>query len=261
MINLEEKAGIEVALDDNNKLSFGPEVDVENISIRKNSDLLPVLMNKNLELSDEPAYTMYRNVKRVSDSEKIANSGLRFDLTVMPPQKFGDEFVKTVGHSHPVKPGTSTGYPEIYSVISGTATFIFQKMEDGLATDIIISQVSEGGTIVIPPGYGHVTVNESDKTLVMANWLSDNFQANYSEFEKLGGAAYYIVEKFGNIEQEKNPSYGDLPARKELKPNPMIINKTLGESAYSYVNSLSSLDFLNNPEKYTDELIVENLFE
>lgn len=260
MVNLEDKIGFPVILDDSNKLSFSSLVDVEKITERKFSDLAKVAKDQNLSLADDPAYTMYRNVKMISDADIISDANLRFDLTVIPATKLGEEYIKTSGHYHPLKPGTQLSYPELYFVISGEATYLLQKNDNGTITDVIVCEVTAPGAIIIPPGYGHVTINKSKETLVMANWISNAFLSNYEEFERLGGAAYFFIEKFGQPKEEKNKNYGDIPAIKNKIINSKMINQYLELPVYNLKDDLSRLDFLNNPEKHVNELAVDQLF-
>ncbi|MFA7244415.1 MAG: glucose-6-phosphate isomerase family protein [Patescibacteria group bacterium] len=261
MTNLTDKIGFSALLEENGRLSFGAAVDVEKVSERKFSDLRPVAANQDVPLSDNSSYLMYRGVKKMADAEKISNSNLRFDLTVVPPAKIGDEYIKTIGHYHPNKQGTNFQYPELYYVASGVATCLVQNLENGIVTDVIICQVEEGNSIVIPPGYGHATINAGNRTLVMANWVCNGFDSDYSEFENKQGAAYYILDKFGEKKIVKNPRYGELLPVKNLKSAPKIIGPYLDNPAYDYVTDLSRVDFLRNPEKYLSDLSVANLFE
>ena len=103
MINLEDKIGLPVLLGDDNRLTFGDVAMYDPIAIRKFSDLAPVIVDENIELSNDPAYLMYRNVYKISDRGNITQLRLRFDLTVIPPAVIGNEFVKTFGHNHPKK--------------------------------------------------------------------------------------------------------------------------------------------------------------
>ena len=49
-----------------------------------------------------------------------------------------------------------------------------------------------GDIVVIPPGYGHISINPSpDETLAMANIVSTAFESEYGEYETLPRAAYY----------------------------------------------------------------------
>jgi glucose-6-phosphate isomerase len=67
---------------------------------------------------------------------------------------------------------------------------------------------------VIKPGYGHVTINPSKKTLKMANWMADDCKSSYASFEKFGGACYYYTKE-GWI---KNKNYKKVPKLRFEKP-------------------------------------------
>jgi hypothetical protein len=67
----------------------------------------------------------------------------------------------------------------------------------------------KGDIIVIPLGYGYVTINPTaDQTLAMANLVLTAFSSNYRWYETMHGAAYY--ELTGGVVQ-KNPAYPDVP--------------------------------------------------
>ena len=252
MKNLEDKIGLPVLLHDDNRLEFGEGVEHDKMSVRKFSDLAPVTADKSLELSNEPAYNMYRNVLKVLDSEKISQNHIRFDLTVLPPAKLGDEFVKTFGHDHPKKEGTQIAYPELYFAIVGQIRFIIQNSEKN---DVATVVVKEGEAIIIPPNYGHVMVNESENVAVMADWISGEFESDYSHFENKRGAAYYFKTDKNFV---KNKNYPDMNEIRELKS--ASDNILEGELPYNYIDEAEKLDFLNNPENYQRELNTENIF-
>lgn len=258
MINLEDKIGLSVIMGDNYRLEFGLDVELDQFSVRKFSDLGIVAKDKNLPLSDEPAYLMYRNVRQKGDSDKIKSNHLRFDLTVIPPAKIGDEYVKTSGHYHPKKPGTEVAYPELYYVILGQATYLNQKPGGVGVEDAIISRVNAGQAIVTPPNYGHVTINELDEPIVMANWVCDDFKSVYGDYEDKSGAAYYLMVN-GKI--EKNSRYENLPEIRELKSNPRVVEKLDGKPIYNYLEHIEDILFLKDPQNHVDELKVDNLFQ
>jgi len=149
----------------------------------------------NLEL-----YYMYRGLKK--------KNGLRYDITLIPPQMLGKEFIKTKGHEHLGKFG------EIYIVLEGEAIYLMQKREGDNIKDVYVVEAKKGDVVVIRPGYGHVTINPSRKTLKMANWVAENCQSSYRVFEKKQGACYYLT-KSGWL---KNENYRNLPKLKFKKP-------------------------------------------
>jgi len=99
-------------------------------------------------------------------------NGIRYDITVIPPANPGGEYVKTKGHYHPEN-AAGVVYPELYEVMGGRAHFLLQKKS---LDDIALIEAHKGDIVVIPPGYGHVTINPTlDQKLTMANLVSTRF--------------------------------------------------------------------------------------
>ncbi len=259
MINLEDQIGLNIQLKENSRLEFGEDVEFDQFSVRKLSDLSVVTADENLKLSDEPAYLMYRNVRKKGDLEKINAAHLRFDLTVIPSAKIGDEHIKTSGHYHPKKPGTSVSYPELYYVISGQATYLSQKSNGARIEDVILSRVKAGSAIITPPGYGHVTINELDQPIVMANWVCGDFKSEYGDYEEKRGACYYL--EANNDKLIKNTRYGEVPKEKVLKSDPKLQGEMAGVPVYNYIKNIEKLSFLSSPEEHVNDLKIESLFE
>lgn len=198
--------------------------------------------------ADKTLYFMYRNLsKSEEDSKWLSDNKLRYDITVIPPCILGREYVKTKGHYHPNAP-CGYGYPELYQVLSGEAHFLLQKTD---LSDICVLKSKEGDVVLIPPGYGHVTINPSDKTLVMANIVSDDFESEYEYYNEMHGAAYF---EFSGGEFVKNPNYGDLPDIRTKTPDEIpelgIYHK---KAIYNMIGDDGLLDFLNRPS------ILENI--
>lgn len=261
MLDLSDKIGFSVTLGQSNKLNFGEEVSFEKMSVRTLADLKPVVENQTLDLSDDPAYLMYRNVRKKGDEDKINNRGLRFDLTVIPPAMIRKEYIKTSGHYHPKKPGTAYSYPELYFVVSGQATYLLQKRSAGEAVDdVILIRASAGTPVVMPPDYGHVTINELDEPLVMANWVEATFESIYSPYEDLQGAAYYIENQFGKPKLVPNTKYINLPPVREMKSNPILFSEATNLPIYEYLN-FENLNSIVDMANFARQLNPERVFE
>jgi len=106
---------------------------------------------------------MFREVsKDEKDARKIKEKGLRYDITIIPPNKLGMEFVKTAGHYHPFLPGSKMTYPELYEVLEGEAHYLLQRREQERGTeritDVVVVKAKKGDKVIIPPNYGHVTI-------------------------------------------------------------------------------------------------------
>jgi glucose-6-phosphate isomerase len=179
----------------------------------------------------------------------MKNTSLRYDITVIPSGMLGPEYVKTAGHYHPPHPDCREeiiSYPEVYQVIRGTATYLLQK-ED--LTSFIAVTAKEGEVVLIPPNYGHVTVNASNEELVMSNWVSDAFQSDYEPIREKAGDAYYLTDG-GFI---KNKNYDQIPELIYGKPKSYPkADLYSGEDMYGLIDDLGQLDFLSNPLNYPD---------
>jgi len=195
----------------------------------------PVLYNSDVDAPRE-LYYMYRNVFLDSHKELFERFGIRYDITVLPPLFIGSEYNKTVGHFHPVVPGTDMTYTEIYEVLYGNAYYmLFNKDE------VRVVEAKAGDQVIVPPNFGHITINPSEKKpLIMANLVSSNFASEYKEVrERKGGPYYYIKEK----SWIKNPYY-----KKDIQLNIVRPNQLFNENIYSmFVRSPTSFNFLRDP--------------
>jgi glucose-6-phosphate isomerase len=162
-------------------------------------------LSPNLEL-----YYMYRMLKE--------DNGLRYDITIIPPKMLGSEFVKTKGHNH------AGFYGEVYMVLEGEGFYLFQKGDENEIEDVCVTKAKKGDVIIIPAGYGHVTINPSDtEELKMANWVKKEDKGNFSLFEKMQGACYYYTKQ-GWIKNENYKSVPELRFEEPSKSVPENLN-------------------------------------
>lgn len=162
----------------------------------------------NLEL-----YYMYRGIKPAkrylpSNIKGKELKELRYDITVIPPQMLGKEFVKTKGHYH------KKDYGELYIVLEGEAIYLMQKENKGVIEDVYYIKAKKGDHIPIPPFYGHITINSSSKELIMANWIHKKCKSDYKEVGEKGGGCYYYTVS-GWI---KNKNYKKIPKLRFKRP-------------------------------------------
>lgn len=194
-------------------------------------------------------YYMYRDLSASrQDHDKILEKSLRYDITVIPPSMLGDEYVKTAGHYHPPVPGYDLSYAELYQVLEGEAVYLLQKAEGDRISDVIVCEAKAGDLALVPPGYGHITINASDKKLKMANWVCRDFSSMYEPIKKLFGGAYYMVRDKGFI---RNPDYPEVPEIRFVKPvDYPEAGLFCGKDMYGMVSNLERLDFLVNPQDH-----------
>ncbi len=176
--------------------------------VRKADEIKLVLYEESNIDDEEVLYYMFREVaKNEKDAEIIRKYNLRHDITIIPPRIIGKEYVKTLGHVH------VPDAPEIYYVIEGKAHFLMQKVEGLKVLDVYLVEAEAGDSVVIPSGYGHVTINPEDKTLIMGNWICRDVKGDYSMFKKLRGACYYELTE-GLV---KNKNYEEVPEIRIIK--------------------------------------------
>ncbi len=214
--------------------------------VRTAEDLRSVLANPGCSCTG-PVYYMYRDVARTSEDRSwLAAQHLRFDITVIPPRELCGEYNKTKGHFHPPDP-SGTGYPEIYEVLAGEAHYLIQNHD---CSDVVMIAACAGDIVVVPPGYGHVTINPTHATILqMANIVSSRFSSNYHGYEAQNGAAFFEWIKEGFV---KNPTYRNHPNLRLVKAQRRAdVTDAIPDPLYNLIEKRAPvLEFLNRPEKF-----------
>ncbi len=198
---------------------------------------------------DMPLYFMYRDLALTAEDRAHLNEqNLRFDITVIPPGTVGGEYVKTKGHYHPLSP-SGIGYPELYQVLTGEAFYLLQRSD---LQDIVVVTAKAGDFVLIPPGYGHVTINPGAGELVMANLVSAGFASDYTFYEELQGGAYYLMEEGGWV---PNPRYPVVPPMhvSDAREVPALGIRH-GREMYEMVSRREDLSYLHDCERIPDIL-------
>jgi glucose-6-phosphate isomerase len=224
---------------------FGWEGELPQPAGRTVEEMRPVLFNPQCRFSG-PLYFMYRDLsKSGADRQWLHEHRLRYDLTVIPPRDLCGERVKTKGHYHP-RNAAGVGFPEIYEVLEGTAHYLIQSRT---LDDVVMIAADEGDLVIIPPDYGHITINPSpDKTLSMANIVSTAFKSEYGDYEVRHGAAYYELSDGTLV---RNPAYGHVPPVRMLGAGSRQKTRRICKGPlYDLVGNGDALAFLNFPEQY-----------
>ena len=225
------------------------DLPLNNPDIRSGDEIRSVLADPSC-VCEGPLYEMYRAVcHNNSDKQWLDSHHIRFDVTRIPSRTICREWIKTKGHYHPQ---TSDGlaYPEIYEVLEGAAYYLLQKRD---LSDIVLVRAEQGDLILIPPGYGHVTINPTGMTLTMANLVSSEFSSEYKPYEEMRGAAYYVFSD-GSI--KKNPAYpADIPEIRIVDATGTHLPEPFPDKAlYDLIGDEMRLRFLNFPREF------ENLY-
>lgn len=268
MKNLEQSCGLPVSLDDSGHLQIDSTLRGGEMSKRNLFDLREVVKDP-ISGDDRELYYMYRDLHKEEDEQRIHENNLRFDMTVILPGMIGDEFAKTLGHYHPVKSGQNLSYPEVYEVVSGRAFYLLQrpkKTDSGYDFSYIeeayLVEVMAGQKAIMPPDFGHITINIDQEPLVMANWVSSSFKSDYTEIISHRGGCVYMVKSENDYELENNSKYASVPKIKTMTPRELydfalIFNHPMYETGMTEV---SKLQYLEQPENYSDELKPEKIF-
>jgi len=205
--------------------------------VRTIEQMRPVLRDENATGPSE-AYYMYRSAHLPQHVTLFQSNSLRYDVTVIPAAKYGSEFVKTVGHFH-AKKGAHT-YPEVYEVLDGEANYLLQD-----DSRVIVFEAKRGDKVVVPPDYGHVTINAGKKSLVMANIVSPDFSSDYSVFAEKRGAAFHCLDS-GWAE---NPRYAGFSMAREAPGKDNCAFFTRAKTMYElFCGDQNLFSFLKEPE-------------
>jgi len=201
-------------------------------TVRTLSEMVRVFMSHvEMEgLEDLAMYYMYRQVYKRETT--------RFDITVIPARQIGGECAKTYGHYHP-RSEDGLAYPEIYQVLHGSCTFLLQKKNRNGSVDVSIIGAKEKDVVLMPPFYGHVSINSGKDDLVLSNLVYDRFESMYREYETNRGAAYYYL-KDGSLVQNSN-----YLVEKSERLGPAELNARYGFQCQDLFT-----EFYSKPEKF-----------
>ncbi len=265
MIDLSAVAGFPLKFDERYcYVSLGDGMKRPSYDTRELDALRPLLIDPDA-VGPEIIYWMYRNCGRLVDAGLLEAHDLRYDLSAFVSAMLGPEYMKTSGHYHPDIPGQDIAYPEVYELLYGEALYVMQKVvaygappAEMIVEDVIVvERVKAGQKIIMPPGYGHVTVNTRDEPFLMSNWVSSAFSSFYGSVEECRGFAYYVVEKDGEPAYIKNEAYErDVPEIRfaEAQEVPEL-GLTWDVPVYeACAQAPEKFEFLNNPADYEDEM-------
>lgn len=257
MQDLKKESGLSIILKDDFRLDLDIKLLGGEFSSRTVKDIGRVIQDK-IEINDGPLYFMYRDIRERKDDVKIRENKLRFDLTVVLPRMVGEEFNKTYGHYHPLS------YPEVYEVISGQALYLLQKpgRNDDEISEVYLVEVKAGEKVIMPPYFGHLTINTLSEPVVMSNWVCNNFNSEYESYERHQGGAFYLCKNH-KPEIIKNKHYKRLP--KLIKARPKELSRfglEFGRPMYISGNkNINKLKFLTHPGDFIEEIKPNNVLQ
>ena len=200
-------------------------------------------------------YYMHRSVMRLQDAPLFEKTHLRHDITIVPSLDLCGEFNKTYGHYHEMSDARYS-FPELYEVLAGEALYLLQKRgtRDDETPSVYAVRTREGEKLIVPPNYGHVTINASKELLVMDNLVEAFFKSDYSAFKANRGAAYYYsTEKkwIANAHYKNSAQLVELSSDEFNKRVNSKLARELSESnSYGlFLKKPALFEFLAKPSK------------
>ncbi len=258
MIDLSKRSGLPLSWDPIEEqliCSEGIRTEEGAPDIRRRKDMQEVLYDEEAEELDR-LYYMYRGVASSEDLPAIKSAGLRYDITAIRPGTISREFVKTAGHYHPYKKGTGLTWPEAYEVLHGRAHYLLQSAvpdHPDQLEEVYLITAKPGDKVLIPPGFGHITINPGEDFLVMSNWVAEGFASLYEPIRQMKGGAYFELAGDEAPEFVPNSNYTKLP---QLNRCPVVpveeLSLLTGLPFYSvFKENNSAFRFLTHPEEFT----------
>lgn len=265
MISL-ENSGLPLYLDERNSvMALSALLDFEKYSRKPASKMLGLLADEKDIDPDDPFYDVYRGIAFPKDQEVLRNKKIRYDITIVMPGTVNGEVKKTSGHFHGWNEGKTNTYGEVYEVLKGTALYVLQKSpnfdaedpEDVKIEDIILCTVHEGQTLIVPPGYGHASLNIGDGPMVFSNLAYLPCPVLYDAVKHYHGMSVYVKKDGGKVTWEENVRYHDLPKVRFATIHDIPdLGIRFGTPAYtSFVERPEKFDFLPHPDPYVDRIM------
>jgi glucose-6-phosphate isomerase len=244
MKDLRQVSGLDIKMEDIGLSYDQNEFPVEP-KIRTYEEVKDVYLEK--ETGAQDLYSMYRYFEKSQDSEIFKNAGTEYDLTVLRSGTIGPEFIKTAGHYHSYVSGTDLTYPEVYEVIDGQIEYLLQTRPDpdGNINAVIVV----GDKVVVPPGYGHISINVGETPAISSNLQKRDLPktADYETYRvNNGGALYRGVNGWGNNHNFRIRSQKKV-IPKEKPEWGLEENKTLYNS---FVTNPDKFKFLTEPQNF-----------
>lgn len=247
MKDLSQISGINIKLED-----IGLVFDQENFPTEPKTRMLDeakeVYQEKNAE--DRELYWMYRYFEGADKEDLFEKHKLEYDITVLSAGKVGEEFIKTAGHYHGYVPGTEITYPEVYEVLKGEIEYLLQTRPDADGNvDVVVVSTEVGDKVVVPPNYGHVSINKGKTVAVSSNlqYIDLPASADYETFETYAGGALFLTDSGW----ENNKEYTIRSLRKVTPREKFEWGLEKEKPLYtSFTENPEKFDFLVNPQNY-----------
>lgn len=245
-MNLKKQSGLPMTFDID-AIRFGTDVAFEPVHARTLEDARPYLMDKAATSRRKNLYLMYRGPHNQKDEAIFKKHGVRYDITVLFPGTIGGkkgEYIKTIGHTHSAA--------ELYEVLHGTALFVLQEITG--ENRVFYIKATQGEKIIIPPEFGHITVNIGYEPLILADLFKADVQSDYSFFKKHRGAAYWVcppewsAEGMTLVQNTKHKQVGEVVIGTPADYSKLGLTQK-APIYTAFMNNPKAFAFLRDPKK------------
>lgn len=264
MVEIKE-SGLPIFYDEvSYELSFHNGLTCAGGGTKKAGDLKGLLYNETNLNEDEHCYDFYRDIVFEKDRSLFKKYDYRYDITAIMPGTVNQEYKKTSGHYHGYIDSQTYTYPEIYEVLNGEVIFFLQKVgnfdkeeEEPKVEEIKAVHVRAGQAIIIPPFYGHCSVNVGESVLYFSNIAVVSCPMHYAPMKRKHGLGYYALEHDTELKFAVNPYYAQVPKLQLVEPSDCPeLGITFGKPVYQeFVSHPEKFEFLRNPKPFMNQIL------
>lgn len=261
------RSGLPLYLDERGTMTLGEGLVMAGTGHKTVGDMCGLLADEGGLDADEWFYDTYRAIVRPGDAALFDERQMCYDITIIAPGTVNGEHKKTSGHYHGWNPERTNTYGEVYEVLSGTALFVLQKSpdfeehpDDARVEDVILATVPAGKTLLVPPNYGHCSVNVGEGPLVFSNVAYKPCPVLYESVRAHHGMAYYVFAGAdGTLDVRPNGSYAGAgvpePRFATVRDDPSL-GIDFAHGAYeNFVSNPDAFDNLPHPDAYVERIM------
>ena len=258
------RSGLPLFLDESGAVKLGVGLTLDGSSRKLVKQMEGLFEVSEPENPDEVVYDVYRGIRYPSDKAIFDRFQYRYDITVIFDGTVGPERKKTSGHYHGFTPERTATYAEVYEVIKGRALYVLQKsfnfenLEGEIQIeDVKLAVVDEGEAIIIPPNYGHCSVNIGSGPLIFSNLAYVPCSVHYDRVKSYRGMSFYIHKNGGDYKIVPNPNYkGNLSFELVTVREALEYGIKFGTPVYqSFIADPDQFAYLADPTGYTDSIL------
>lgn len=259
------RSGLPLYLDDSGVMTLGEDLTMSGTGHKTVEDMVGLLAREEGANKDDWAYDTYRSIAYPADRSLFERYSMSYDITIIAPGTVNGECKKTSGHYHGWNSAHMNTFGEVYEVIEGTALFCLQKSPDfednpseAHVEDVILVTVPAGKTLLVPPNYGHCSINQGEGPLVFSNVAYAPCPVLYDAVKARHGMAYYIFKNpDGTLDVRKNGHYASVPEPKyaTVHEDPAL-GIDFSQGAYhSFIEGPERFDYLAHPDAYIEQIM------